>query len=221
MQAFCCLTTQLVFFYYHADTATDFLFTCDSSPPLPFFILHLSRPLCLQWNSGISLEPWAQWQCWPRRALRSIAVASRTRRLQVHPSVNYIPYHTIITPREKGSHLTSHLLAQEIRPVYFYFLSYLSLYWFLALYAIVLFPLTIIPISLPPSLPSSLPYLSLSLRGQAVSRRMRPTSPPTWRPSLRCRRRGHQGRRLGSRFQHGGARSGPSKPRSSPRSVTT
>lgn len=54
--------------------------------------------------------------------------------------------------------------------------------------------------------------------GQAASRRMRPTSPPTWRPSLRCRRRGHLGRRPGSQLQRGGARSGPSKPLSSPRS---
>lgn len=55
---------------------------------------------------------------------------------------------------------------------------------------------------------------------QAASQKMKPTSPPTWRPSLRCRRRGRQGRRRQSRRRHGGARSGPSKRPSSPRSDT-
>lgn len=65
---------------------------------------------------------------------------------------------------------------------------------------------------------SSLPYFSPPLRAQAASRRTRPTSPPTWRLSLRCRRRERRGRRPGSRRRCGGARSGPSKPPSSPRS---
>lgn len=63
------------------------------------------------------------------------------------------------------------------------------------------------------------PCSCASLRGrQAASLKMKPTSPPTWRPSLRCRRRGRQGRRRRSSRQRGGARSGPSKLLSSPRS---
>lgn len=68
-----------------------------------------------------------------------------------------------------------------------------------------------------------LPTLFTSVSGggrQAASQKMKPTSPPTWRPSLRCQRRGRQGRRRQSRRQHGGARSGPSKRPSSPRSDT-
>lgn len=53
--------------------------------------------------------------------------------------------------------------------------------------------------------------------GQAVSRRMRLTSRPTSKPSLRCQRREHRGRRPGSRHQRGEARSGQSKHLSSPR----
>lgn len=60
-------------------------------------------------------------------------------------------------------------------------------------------------------------FITVSLR-QAASQRTRPTSLPTWRPSHLCQRREHQERRLGSRCQHGAARSGPSKPLSSPRS---
>lgn len=167
-----------------------------------------------QWNSGISLKPWAQWQCWPRRALRSIAVAWRTRRFQVTSTCHV---------------LTGFLLLCRTFSVFFShrvsLLCILHYYYIDASQVLSLFNCHNPPLSIHTCIMFSSCILTVNLAlfifvslGQAVSRRMRPTSPPTWRPSLRCRRRGHQGRRPGSRLQRGGARSGPLKPLSSPRS---
>lgn len=168
-----------------------------------------------QWNSGISLEPWAQWQCWPRKALQSIAVVSRTRRSQVTTCT--FPLIFILARVFPSRAQTSEQIISPSLMCLDFLICALCVFdigLFLLLFGIFVVN--------NPSLHILFSYSFLAIfifisPGQAASRRMRPTSLPIWRPSLHCRRREHQGRRLESRLRHGGARSDPSKPLSSPR----